>query len=375
MTLRVALDITAAVTQRAGVGRYTRELAYALSMLPDGPELVPFSVAKHRDYPLDGMPEPVALGRTNRVWRFEMLVRHLVRLPATGPWHGADVYHAPDIVFPPVRSLPVVTTVHDLSFVLFGHYHTPLNRTYLRLMTPRAVRAAQVVVADSASTKRDLVEQLRVPDRKVQVVYQGVASIFQHQPDPEHVVQVRRRYGLTEPFILTVGTLEPRKNVAGTIQAYALLRAHLPTTPTLAVIGGTGWRLDRDLLVKSADAVHIRLLGFVPDRELAALYAACSAFVYPSLYEGWGLPVAEALTLGAPTVTSNVSSLPEVAGDAALLVDPRQPEDIAAALERILTDTAVTDRLRRAGPLQSARFSSEGWARQMLRVYHEASAD
>ncbi len=371
---RVAIDVTAAVTQGAGVGRYVRELTLALAAMPDGPELLPFFVAPGIKYALDVTPTPAMIQRTVRSWRMEILARHLVHAAAHGPWDRAQVYHAPDVIYPPVRRrLPVVTTVLDLSFVVYPHFHTRLNGSYLRLLTPMMTRRAQTIIAISQSTARALIEHMHVPERKIRVVYPAVSATFTAIPPAAQIAEVRQRYGLTEPFILSVGTLEPRKNLTGTLNAYGLLRERLPDAPLLALAGGSGWRLNEADLLKPVDAAHVRRLGFVPDEDLAALYASCSAFVYPSFYEGWGLPVAEALSLGAPTVTSNVSSLPEVAGAAALIVDPHAPEEIAAALERILTDNALAAQLRTLGPAHARKFTLEGMASGTMAAYREAS--
>lgn len=372
MSLRVALDVTTAVTQRAGVGRYTRELATALTALPQGPSVLPFYVAPGVTYPLDGVPAPVGLHRSLRGWRLEIGVRHAARRPARGPWDATQLYHAPDVVFPPVRAIPVVATVHDLSYVVHPQFHTRLNGVYLRLLTPTMAHRARLLLADSDSTRRDLVERLGVPDSKIRVVYPGVSQCFTRSPSAERVMEVRGRYGLTGPFILSVGTLEPRKNLVGTLRAYALLHERLPAAPALALVGGSGWGLDEQRLVGGDSGPHVRRLGYVSDADLVALYASCSVFVYPSFYEGWGLPVAEAMRLGAPTITSAVSSLPEVAGDAAMMVDPSSPEEIAAALERVLVDSELALRLRGAGPDRVRPFTAERCARETTRVYEEA---
>ncbi len=368
----VAIDVTAAVTQRAGVGRYTRELFEALAGLADVPTLRPFYIAPDARYSLAAGAAPIHVDKAIRSWRLEMLARHLARAPAHGPWDGADVYHAPDVVYPPVRRMPVVMTVHDLSYLVYPRYHTRLNGGYLRLITPAVTRRAGLIIADSEATRRDLVERAHVAPRKVRVIYPGISALFRRPPPPDRLRAVRERYGLPDAFILSVGTLEPRKNLAGTLRAYRLLRNRLGDAPPLALVGDAGWRLDEADLFGAQEDPSLRRLGFVPDEDLPALYAACSAFVYPSFYEGFGLPVAEALALGAPVVTSNLSSLPEVAGDAALLVNPRDVEDIAAALARVLQDDALATRLRTAGPARAARFTYEHCARRTVDVYEEA---
>ncbi len=370
----VAIDVTSALTQRAGVGRYTRELFEALAGLAEGPVLRPFYVAPEAKYPLGAGPAAAHVARSIRAWRLRMLARHLLHVPARGPWDGADLYHAPDVVYPPVR-MPVVMTVHDLSYLVYPEYHTRLNGGYLRLITPAVTRGARLIIADSEATKRDLIERATVPASKVRVVYPGVSAAFRRPPAAEAVRAARARYGLPDTFILSVGTLEPRKNLAGALRAYRLLQGRQVALPPLALVGDAGWRLDEAGLFGAGEDPSLRRLGFVPDEDLLALYAGCAAFVYPSLYEGFGLPVAEALSLGAPVVTSNVSSLPEVAGDdsdAALLVDPHNVEDIATALARVLQDRALAARLRAAGPVRAARFTCEACARATVAVYREA---
>ncbi len=375
MSLTVALDVTTALTQRAGVGRYTRELAEAMLRRQGGPDAVevrPFFVALRADYPLADDVRVAHVRRGIRSWRLEMLARQLAGRAAHGPWDGARLYHAPDVVFPPVRGMPVVSTVHDLSYVVYPRYHTRLNGAYLRVMTPLIARRARAIIAVSEATRQDLIERLGVPARRIHVVYSGISPLFTRRPSDERIVTSRHKYGLEDGFILSVGTLEPRKNLGAVLRAYRLLHERLGDAPQLALVGGSGWGLSEEQLLGSAQALRVRRLGYVPDEDLAALYASCDAFVYPSLYEGWGLPVAEALSLGAPTITSTVSSLLEVAGEAALLVDPGSVEAIAVALERVLTDSAEAERLRQTGPIQAARFTTARWVEGTVAVYRQA---
>jgi glycosyltransferase involved in cell wall biosynthesis len=372
MGMKVAIDVTAAVTQRAGVARYTRELVSALAQLPGGPELYPFAVTTQKITPLDQQLPVACVHQSVNVRYGDMLVRHLLRWPARGPWDGADVYHAEVLAYPPVRNLPVVSVVHDVAYYVYPQHQTRLYGTYLRRMTPVFLKRAQRIVAVSAATKQDLIERSHVPEYRICVVYPGIAKVFRDPVTEEHLSAVRARYDLPSTFLLSVGTLEPRKNLQGTLHAYRLLRQRRTGVPPLLLVGASGWRLNEKRLLEG-DEGAVRRLGYVPDQDLAALYATCSAFVYPSFYEGFGLPVVEAMALGAPTITSRVSSLPEVAGDAAVLVDPHQPEDIATAIERILSDQALSARLRQAGMQRAQTFTYNQCAVQMLQVYREAA--
>ena len=247
MTLRIAIDVTAAVTQRAGVGRYTRELVRALRDLPNAPELLPFFIAQGAEYPLEGGLTPLMRRQGGRAWRLEALLRQVTRQPMRGPWNRADLYHAPEVIAPPTAT-PLVTTVHDLSYVTRPQYHTRLNGAYLRAITPLVTRRARLVIADSEATKSDLVHYIGLSEDHVRVVYPSIAAEFWQAPAPVQVAETCARYNLSSGFILSVGTQEPRKNLSGTLAAYRLLRQRLPDAPPLALVGGAGWGLDEQRL-------------------------------------------------------------------------------------------------------------------------------
>jgi glycosyltransferase involved in cell wall biosynthesis len=238
-------------------------------------------------------------------------------------------------------------------------------------MARAAVRRADHLLAISEHTRRDLIDLLGAPPAGVTVTHCGVDPTFRPL-DAAQVAAWRARYGLPERFILYVGTLEPRKNVPRLLDAYARLRRRGPVPP-LVLVGGRGWRhaaIDARLAALGlGDAV--RFLGYVPAAELPLCYNAAGVFVYPSLYEGFGLPPLEALACGTPVVTSNAASLPEAVGDAAVLVDPRDPAALADALAAALADEPLRQRLRAAGLAQARRFSWRRMAEQTLAVYHD----
>lgn len=377
--MRIAVDYTAALHQGAGIGRYVRELVRALARLDGENEYV---ICWARDA---GDPPPVEdVPLRSRLVRFPLTERmliwlwHRLQIPLwaelfTGP---LDLFHSPDFTLPPLRGANGVLTVHDLSFLRVPECADPAQRRYLTAVVPRSARRADAVLADSQNTRHDLVDLFGLPESKVTVVYPGVDSRFRQVKDGEMRRRVRDRYSLTGPFILALGTLEPRKNLDRLLRAYARLPREAPggaTVPPLAFSGDVGWLVDSAFrLVDELElSQQIRFLGYVPDEDLPTLLSMATCLVYPSLYEGFGLPVLEALACGTPVVTSNVSSLPEVASDAAVYCDPRDVADIARAIHRVLADKTLRRSLSGRGTEQARKFSWDEAARRVLDVYRE----
>jgi len=283
---------------------------------------------------------------------------------------GVELLHSLAFSQPVLWRGPSVVSFMDLSFLRFPRAFNRANRLYLTTMARAAVRRADRLVAISEHTRQDLVRLLGADPARVAVTYCGVDPSFRPL-DADRVAAYRERQGLPDRFILYVGTLEPRKNVPRLLQAYARLR-RAGNAPPLVLVGARGWRHTAiDAMLAHLDLRdHVRFLGYVPAPELPLCYNAAAVFVYPSLYEGFGLPPLEALACGTPVVTSSTSSLPEAVGDAALLVDPRDPAALAGALRAALEDEPLRDRLRRAGFQQASRFTWRRTAEQTLAVYH-----
>ena len=292
------------------------------------------------------------------------------------PWSasraGVELLHGPAFVGPLVGSCPFVITVHDLSFLLYPQGLRALNRIYLRTCTRLSVQRARRVIAVSESTKRDLVHYYDLSPAKVDVVHNGVDTVFQPLP-ADRVAAFRAERGLPARFILFVGTLEPRKNVVRLIDAYARLPK---TRPPLMLVGGKGWFYDEVFARVETLSLNseVQFVGYVPAEDLPWWYNAANLFVYPSLYEGFGLPPLEAMACGTPVVTSTTSSLPEVVGQAGLLVDPTDIEALAAAMEQVLADPGVREKMRAAGLAQAQGFSWQKTARRTVGSYRRALA-
>jgi glycosyltransferase involved in cell wall biosynthesis len=376
----IGIDATAALTQGGGIGRYTRELIHALVTEAPGYRYTFFSARPPAVLPVpNSLPvAPQVAHRPAPVderWLYRLWYRAGIPLPVqlfTGP---IDLFHSPDFVLPPVRGgIPTLLTVHDLSFV---HYPAtfPANLVaYLNRVVPRSVARATHILADSQSTKRDLAAIWRVPDDKVTVLYSGVNERFRPVTDATALAAVRARYGLGDrPYVLAVGTVQPRKNYELLVRAF---RAVAQAGPHVLVIaGGRGWLtegLDAEI-TRQGVADRVILPGFVDDADLPALYSAADLFVFPSLYEGFGLPLLEAMACGVPVISSDASSLPEVAATggepAALLLPPGDEAAWSAAMLRLLTDETARQRLSTAGVAQAARFTWQAAARQLAALY------
>ncbi len=283
-----------------------------------------------------------------------------------------DLLHALAYVAPAAWPGPTVVTVLDLSFILYPERFRPLNRLYLRVFTRLSARRARRVIAISESTRRDAERLLGLPAGKVQTVYCGVDAAFQPQ-SAGRTAAFRRSKGLPERFVLFLGTLEPRKNIVGLLDAYADARAR-GATPPLVIAGAKGWYYDE--VFRRVEALGLResvhFAGFAPAQELPLWYSAAEVFVYPSLYEGFGLPVLEAMACGTPVITSDCSSLPEVVGSAGVTVSPTDRLALAEALRQLLDDEERRAALGEQGRLRAARFSWERAAAETVAVYRQA---
>ena len=296
------------------------------------------------------------------------------------PWSvvhtGADVLHAMAFVGPLVCPRPMVVTVYDLSFLLFPAAFNRLNRLYLSTMAPASVRKANRVIAISESTKRDLVRLTGVSAAHVDVVYPGLEPTIRRVDDASALAAFRQRHNLPDHFVLFVGTLEPRKNAAALVRAYSLLRKSGAISQALVLAGGKGWRYDSVFaaIEESGVAQDIILPGYVSHDELPLWYSAADLFVYPSLYEGFGLPVLEAMACGTPVITSTASSLPEVAGEAGILVDPSDFGALADAMAQVLSSDSRRVDMCERGLARAATFTGERMARSTRDVYSRARA-
>jgi glycosyltransferase involved in cell wall biosynthesis len=372
--MRIGIDATP-ITNRSGTGYYTQKLLEYLGRADSENEYVlfcPRGYERHLErpgmfnYPNFHVEEVFTDSQAGHVMWKQFF------LPRLAQKHSLDLIHYPSFIASLRLNLPSVLTVHDLCFSLFPETFSRLRRPYYQYIIPRSILHCDTIIVDSQSTKRDLLKSFRRREGRVETAPLGVDPVtFFPIKDEREKIRVREKYRLPAPFLLYVGTLEPRKNIPRLIRAfsYAVVAKGLPHH--LVIAGRKGWLFDEIFkevkLLNLSDRVHFP--GFVEPSDLPAVYSLAHAFVYPSLYEGFGLPCLEAMSCGTPVIASGASSLPEIVADSALTVDPLSVESIAEALAQICLDAGLRERLSGAGIRRASRFSWLTTARKTLEVY------
>jgi glycosyltransferase involved in cell wall biosynthesis len=366
----IYLDVSSAVHAKAGIGRYAGSLARALVACCPGRFSLFYNDVR-------GIKAPVGLesvpARTvhagYRPWRMAVWLGQLFGVGFDWLVPGAELFHATEHLLPPLHGVPTVLTVHDMIFKLFPEHQKRLNFWYLNATMPLYCRRAHAIITVSESSKRDIVAHYRLDPAKITVIREAAAPEFVPAP-PAAVLHVRQRYDLPDQFLLHVGTIEPRKNLTRLVEALQRLRSEGHRIP-LVVVGGKGWLYDAffQRLEELEVCEDVILPGYVPPADLPAVYTAAKAAVMPSVYEGFGLPLLEAMACGTPVISSNASSLPEIGGDAARYFDPYSVEEAARAIQTVWTDGELRETMRKRGLEQAAGFSWARAAEETLVVY------
>lgn len=365
---RIAIDISPMYRSKAGVGHYTSNLVANLKLLKQNNYIF---LRRRRNEGL-GERKPSVLKRLFNAVRQTLWEQAI--LPFRLLVKGATLIHCPAYVSPLIKTCHSIITIHDMAFLLYPEKFVRSYRFYLRLWAPVSARRADVVITDSNQSKKDIVKSLKIPGNKVKVIYLGVDDAFRPITNKKLIEQSRRKYELPPKFILYVGTLEPRKNIMGLIWAYKLFKDSGDKEHRLVIAGAKGW-LYSDMF-KTVDELHLRedvkFTGYIADIDLPSVYNGAELFVYPSLYEGFGLPPLEAMACGVPVITSNTSSLPEIVGDAGIMVNPVDHRAIADAIKRVLNDEQLKEEMKRKGLVRARQFSWEKTAQRTSEVYNEA---
>jgi glycosyltransferase involved in cell wall biosynthesis len=368
--MRIAIDAIPLAAAKTGVGHYTDALAEGLARaFPDHQydllSPIEFDFDYNSDRPKNLNKQFIPVRSIFRKW-------WLVGLPSLLTIYRVDLFHGTNYCVPVFAPCPTIVTIHDLSLFTQSQTHEVANVQRGKRRMPIMARRASLIIAPSEWTRREIVDQLRVSPEKIRVIYEAAREVM--KPSPPHLCQsVLDKHQIRRPYLLFVGTIEPRKNLLTLIRAYDELLRTTTRSPQLVLCGGRGWLYDEvfklveDLKLQD----QVRFPGYVEDADLPALYSAAEAFVYPSFYEGFGLPPLEAMACGAPVITSDVSSLPEVVGKAGLTHPPNDARALTEAMAKLLGDETAREHFRREGLKQAAKFSWERAARETQSVYDE----
>jgi glycosyltransferase involved in cell wall biosynthesis len=358
--LRITIDAVSALVRSAGVKNYTYHWLRHLRRHAAGNEQI-------RAFPLLGRWESLDHESSARSrWATWPRLAALYGVNCFGPvaldlvLGGLDVFHASNQVHCAPRRAKLTATVHDLTALLMPELHTPGNVAADRYFTQHILRRADALIAVSENTRQDAIRMLGIAPERITTIYSGVA------PEYFEAVATRRE----RPYALYVGTIEPRKNLETLLDAWTQLKPGLRREYDLVVAGPMGWASEAAIERIRRAATY---LGYVPEAELPGLTAGASVFVYPSLYEGFGFPVVQAMAAGTPVVTSNTSCLPEIAGDAAVLVDPRSPAEIGSALARVLESASLRAELSARGRERARRYNWDTCAEESLRFFRKVA--
>lgn len=366
--MRIFIDAIPLLVRSAGVKNYLYHWIVHLRRLlgDEQVRLFPFldrlPDLDHEGSAADG---PGTLARQALLFALNLSPNHAVDLMA--PPDG--IFHATKLLYPP-RHLRLTATLHDLTCWLLPEFHQSANVAAEKRFAESIWKRAAGLIAVSESTRRDAVTILDMNPDAIQVIYPGVAEPF-FEVTAGTSTSTRQKYGLHRPYILYVGTIEPRKNLDRLLDAWQTLLASVREQFDLVVAGPEGWQSGGTMARLRAPVPGLHYLAYVPEPDLAGITAGATVFAYPSLYEGFGFPVAQAMAAGVPVITSDLSSLPEVTGGAAALIDPHSPAELRAALDRLLTSPATRAQLAAAGRTQAQRFRWAQCARRSVEFFEQ----
>jgi len=362
--MRICIDIRPTLKKKTGIGYYTLNLINALAGIDEANQYSLYSQKGFFDFKKKLLPLP---GKN-----FRYLTAR-TRPKDNKICGNFDIYHTSSFDILPDKGVKLVAVVHDIIPRVFpqGHTEDAINRLNDQLGT--FLQHAGRVITDSECSKADLIRHFSVPAERIRVIYPGVGEDFCRLPEPLHNV-ISSKYNIYSDYILYAGTIEPRKNVTGLIRAFAVLKQKHNIKQKLVILGMKGWMHDEvyDLIKKLDLGSDVIFTGYVPREDLKIFYNLADVFAYPSLYEGAGLPVLEAFACSAAVVTSKASCLPEIAGDAAVLIDPNDPQDIANGILKILEDEDFRSKLKEKGSQRAKEFTWDRTARQTLEVFNAA---
>ena len=370
--MRIGIDATAVPPKPMGAGWYIIYLIQELGKLATSFEFIIF--AQEYLYPhLDGLSsDKIKIIFLKPMSRFRRLTWEQIKFPRIVREMKIDLLHSPHYTIPLTSPVPVVVTFHDMTFFIYPEKHTLAKRYFFPWMMRHSSKKAEKIITVSESTRDDAIRYLKTPPDKIVAIHLGYQDIFHPITDQVLLDNVRQQYKLPDQFIFYAGAFEPRKNIPLLLSVYERLVQQQPDL-SLVLTGGTGW--DNKETLALMNSMHSKdkviRLGHVPYADLPSIYNLAEIFVYPSLYEGFGLPPLEGMACGTPVITTNISSMPEVVGDAGVLVPPNDEAALLQAIQQVLDDPVLRQRLQIAGPKRAANFTWKRTAQKTLTIYEE----
>jgi glycosyltransferase involved in cell wall biosynthesis len=366
--LKIGIDAHAAERDGTGNCTYIRGVLSGLFNLNDQNEYVLYIMDK--SHPFYDMFKQKGNFQLHVLRPEHPLVRIPFSLAHRTFLDGIDILHV-QYIAPPFHKGKLITTIHDLGFFHFQESFSPFERIRSSILIPRNARRAAKIITGSQFSKTDIINKLKVSDSKIEITPYGNPIGLSQSPD--NGIDIKKKYGIKKEFIFSLGRLNMRKNLKNLISAYTELRQKENLDLNLVIAGKKDYLSEETLMEvkKSGYDNEIIMTGYIPQEELPLFYQTAEIFVYPSFFEGFGLPPLEAMAWGCPVITSNVSSLPEVVGDAALLIDPYQTREIKDAMKRVLSDSGLKHRLQEAGKQRAKMFTWEKTAKKTLKIYED----
>jgi glycosyltransferase involved in cell wall biosynthesis len=372
--MKIAIDALPVKSLHHGMGTYIYNLTKHFLSFATGHEFVIYKKPEvFTDLEKDNKPQVhyhnLHKNRNQRIlWEY-------TSLPGLLQKEQIDIFWGPSNFLPSRKVCKYVVTIHDLSSFTYAHTYPWLRRQYYQYIIKQAVKRADLIITDSEFSRQDIINAFSVPEQAVKVIYCGIDDIFQSIELSDKLLQIRSKYGLPNEFIFTLGVIEPKKNTDRLIQAYAGLIQKHHDLPKL-VIGGSkkyGWKNRKifELVDRFKLKDSVIFTGFIEHVDLPVMYSIAKLFILPSLFEGFGLPVIEAMACGTPVITSNTSSLPEIAGDAAVLINPYDTAEISQAIIKVISDKTLQNEMRAKGLINAKRFSWSASARELLSVFEQ----
>lgn len=378
--MRVSIELQPCLKNKSGIGVYTYELTKRLQNSSDiefEGNIFNFFNRNYIERDIEGLDIKKNIcslfpyGVYRRIWSYAPIKYNFLFR------RNADIYQFFNFVIPPNISGKVITTIHDLTYILYPNTMDTSNRKRLEKDMKSTVKRADYIITISESSKRDIIKYLDVDESKIQVIYPGVDEVYKRTLNSDEITTVKNKYNIHGKYLLYLGTLEPRKNIETIVRAYNCFKKSDKDNIKLVLAGKKGWLYESIFkLVKEFNIEdNVIFTDYIDDMDKAPLYQGAEVFLFPSLYEGFGIPVIEAMASRIPVITSNSSSLPEAAGDAAIITEPLDYKKISNSIERILNENGLREKMINEGIKQASKFSWDSSAQKLKNIYYDLYYD